>query len=276
MHGSTPLLLVILVGCAGSTTTPGDDEAPTEVRQVSNRAPIAEVEVESLPRVCPVDMIEVSGDYCTSVESKCLRWTVNPVGNRVCAEFRYPTSCVGKLVRKRFCIDEYEYPNKKGERPQAWLTWYDAKRALEARGKRMCTSSEWTMACEGDKLQPYPYGSGYLRDAGACNFDNPMPEHLSVFSAKRPSDRASQVLQALLVPAGSMPRCVSPYGVHDMVGNIDEWVINENGRENRPPYVSGLKSGHVFGVRNNCWGLTDVHGPTFSWYETGTRGCLSL
>ena len=79
----------------------------------------------------------------------------------------------------------------------------------------------------------------------------------------------AQRLDEMLAPAGSKLLCVSSFGVYDMVGNIDEFVINETGQ----PYVSGLMSGHVFGVRNACRPMTEAHGPGFGWYETGGRCC---
>jgi len=78
-----------------------------------------------------------------------------------------------------------------------------------------------------------------------------------------------QALHNMLVLSGSKEQCVSDWGVYDMPGNVDEWVVNESGK----PFVSGLMGGHVFGVRNASRPMTDAHGPTFSWYETGTRCC---
>jgi len=119
-------------------------------------------------------------------------------------------------------------------------------------------------------MKPYPYGDGYHRDVNACNIDNAMPKEIKdILKVDKHDSKEGRALDDLLVPAGSMPQCVSPFGVYDMVGNIDESVINESGQ----PYVSGLMSGHVFGVRNACRPMTEAHGPTFSWYETGGRCC---
>jgi formylglycine-generating enzyme required for sulfatase activity len=232
-------------------------------------------------------MVEIDGDFCTAVEEECLQWVCsdgtpgcppNPTGR--CGEYRKPSRCIGSVRHKHYCIDKYEYPNVQDQRPQSWLSWYDAAKLAKSKGKRLCTDSEWTMACEGEEMQPYPYGDGYVRDRTACNFDNSTlysnedgtELRIDVFSAKAPQDKTSSVLQSLLVPSGTMSRCTSPYGVHDMVGNIDEWVVNESGK----PFVSGLKGGHVFGVRNACRPMTEVHGPTFAWYETGTRFCQDV
>lgn len=229
-------------------------------------------------RACLSDMAEVQGDYCTDAQETCLKW-VNADGTQTdppippktgrCGVFKQPSTCLGRRVHKHFCIDTYEYPNVKGEKPKSWMTWYDMKRACESNKKRLCTRSEWTFACEGPDMKPYPYGDGYHRDKTACNFDNVVPKDLDVMHVTRPDSEGGKILDGMLVPAGSMPRCVSPFGVHDQIGNIDESVVNESGH----PYVSGLMSGHVFGVRNACRPMTEIHGPEFSWYETGGRCC---
>jgi formylglycine-generating enzyme len=246
---------------------------------------------------CPGDMVEVEGDFCPNVEERCLRW-VDLRGNTVslgfgqsaqdwdvsarCGEFKYPTRCLStEKVHKHYCIDVYEYPNIEGERPRSWMTWYDARTALEKQGKRMCSPSEWSFACEGPEMHPYPYGDGYHRDSTSCNTDNPFHEDpnepinpktgkrplLNVFHATSHKTPTATVLDQMLVTAGYKPNCVSPFGVHDLVGNIDEWVALDG----KPSYLMG---GHVFGVRNNCRADTTGHGPLFSWYETGTRGCM--
>ena len=48
--------------------------------------------------------------------------------------------------------------------PQYMASWYEAKTTCEGIGKRLCSDTEWTLACEGPEHQPYPYGDGYARD----------------------------------------------------------------------------------------------------------------
>jgi len=207
-----------------------------------------------------------------------------------CGEFKSPTVCKAPLVHKRFCIDKFEYPNVEGQLPQDWMTWYDVKSACEAKGKRLCGKSEWTFACEGPDMHPYPYGDGFHRDRTSCNTDNPVPEEhghqLNVKKATARNTHEGEVLHSLLVPAGSKEKCVSPFGVHDQIGNIDEYVDNPNGHHwrntgdpkhpDRGPFISGLVGGHVFGVRNACRPMTDAHNEGFSWYETGGRCCSDV
>jgi sulfatase modifying factor 1 len=269
----------ILIGCSATR----QEKIENNSLLTDTVAPQTTAQIDAAPITnCPSDMVEVKGNYCPVVEEVCLQWvdshgqpfTHGEGVNERCGEWKYPTKCLSfNRVSMHYCIDRYEYPNVAGQRPQSWMTWYDAKKTLEFEGKRLCTQSEWTFACEGNggSPQPYPYGNGYVRDRTACNFDLHV-SGVDVFKSKRPGDATSQILDSLLVPSGSMPRCVSPFGVYDMVGNLDEWVVNQSGG----PFSSGLMSGHVWGVRNRCRAQTTAHGPTFGWYETSTRGCQDV
>ncbi len=214
---------------------------------------------------CPDDMIEIDGNFCPIVEQVCLKYLDKPICNKYdpldptkclpgqlreparCAEYRYPSKCLSKTLRKaHFCIDKYEGGVKKGEFPPYMKSWLDGKVECEAKGKRLCIDYEWTLACEGPSMKPYPYG--YKRDSSACNIDKDQRkgfDHSKVF-------RFTPQMLAWLdqrVAAGSMPNCVSDYGVYDMTGNVDEATVNESG----VPYKNALKGGHwVKGARNRC------------------------
>jgi sulfatase modifying factor 1 len=217
---------------------------------------------------CPEGMVEVEGDYCPALEQKCLRW-VDPETTvpRRCAEFAPTGTCQGKTVKKHFCIDRFEYPNKSGEKPVIMKTWYEAADACKAQGKRLCGDSEWTLACEGQERLPYPYG--YNRNSEACNIDKPHPD-VNEKALANPATREAEVARLWQGEnSGSRESCVSPYGVYDMTGNVDEWVINESGM----PYKSGLKGGYWGPVRDRCRPMTTAHYEQFSFYQIGFRCC---
>lgn len=65
-----------------------------------------------------------------------------------------------------FCIDRFEYPNRRGAYPWIMVTWMEAAALCKRAGERLCTEAEWTFACEGEEAMPYPYG--YKRDAEVC------------------------------------------------------------------------------------------------------------
>ena len=115
------------------------------------------------------------------------------------------------------------------------------------------------------------YGDGYARDAQACNIDRPYiwPHPEKVYD---PGTRESELARLdQREPSGSRAACVSPYGVHDMVGNVDEWVVNVS--QFGKPYLSGLKGGYWGPVRTRCRPMTTAHDETFRYYQIGFRCC---
>lgn len=215
---------------------------------------------------CPDNMVEVEGEYCPYLEQKCLRW-LDPETKMRCAEFAPTSKCQSRTVKKHFCIDRYEWPNKVGEKPVVMKTWYEAKDSCTSVGKRLCGDSEWTTACEGEEHLPYPYG--YARNADACNIDKPHPD-VNEVALGNPATRDAEAARLdQRDPSGSHESCVSPYGVFDMTGNVDEWVVNESGA----PYKSGLKGGYWGPVRTRCRPMTTAHAELFSFYQIGFRCC---
>ena len=215
---------------------------------------------------CPSGMVEVEGEYCPALEQRCLRW-LDPETKLRCAEFAPTGPCQTKTIRKHFCVDRYEFPNKAGEKPLIGSTWYESRDACKAEGKRLCNDSEWTLACEGQERLPYPYG--YARNAEACNIDkpHPKPDENAMFDPKRRAAEFARLNQS--DPSGAREACVSPFGLADMAGNVDEWVVNESGY----PYKSGSKGGYWGPVRTRCRPMTTAHYEHFSFYQLGFRCC---
>jgi formylglycine-generating enzyme required for sulfatase activity len=222
---------------------------------------------EAIPesKACPDDMVEVEGDYCSSIEQTCQKW-LEPEMIR-CEKF-LPSKCIGRTTHKHFCIDKYEWPNRPGENPIVMKTWSEARIACRTVGKRLCDDSEWTLACEGEELFPYPYG--YERNAEACNIDKshiPVNEK-ALYDPQRQEAELTRLWQG--EPSGTREACVSPYGVHDMTGNVDEWVVNESGK----PFNSGLKGGYWGVVRTRCRPMTTSHDENFGYYQISWRCCV--
>src|SRR4029079_4034139 len=133
----------------------------------------------SSPTVCGEGMVLVDGIYCPYVGHTCTSFLNEE--RDVCQRYAPEVLCEGRLQRRRFCVDVFEYPNMEGVIPAVMTDFNDARRACAVEGKRLCTAEEWEFACEGTQMWPYPYGTE--RDPTACNIDRPvtMPE-LAAFS----------------------------------------------------------------------------------------------
>jgi sulfatase modifying factor 1 len=230
------------------------------VKTVTNPLP-------NVSSVCAPGMVEVDGDFCPYVEQKCLRW-LDPETKMRCAEFGPTSDCPAhSAIHKHFCVDQYEYPNVAGSKPQIMVTFNQAQKECSLGGKRLCGESEWTLACEGAERLPYPYG--YARNAEACNIDRPHPDPNERLIAD-PRTRDAEVARLdQRDPSGAHDSCVSPFGAYDMTGNVDEWVVNESGH----PHKSGLKGGYWGPVRDRCRPMTTAHDENFAFYQIGFRCC---
>jgi formylglycine-generating enzyme required for sulfatase activity len=217
-------------------------------------------------------MVEVQGEYCPAVEQFCLRQVEpkHPERDR-CAEFAATGRCLGIPMPRHFCIDRYEWPNRAGVKPDFAMDWNHANEQCRMAGKRLCNDSEWTLACEGEERLPYPYG--YERNSEACNIDRPyiMPDDNKWGNLKTRGEELQRLDQR--DPSGARESCISPYGVYDMTGNVDEWVMNEKGSEKEKPYVSGLKGGYWGPVRDRCRPMTTDHNQWHTGYQIGFRCC---
>jgi formylglycine-generating enzyme required for sulfatase activity len=164
----------------------------------------------------------------------------------------------------------------RGVVPQAYISQVQARRACEEASKRLCRPEEFIRACRGpSKSDFYPYG-GQRRRSGWCNEGKGSfvgIAHGMDFSKITYEDFNDPSLNQMangLAPTGSFPRCASPDGLYDMVGNLHEWVDEEVGGKGR------FRGGWYGDAENNghgCLYVTSAHEPTYHDYSTGFRCC---
>lgn len=228
---------------------------------------------------CPPDMVHVAGkmvagdsEYIEALQDlTCVRW-INKNYPPRCDKFdegQWKKRLVGlKRVPMDFCIDRYEWPDREGERPRVMVNWLDSGAECQRVGKKLCTEEEWSFACEGEEALPYPYG--YSRDPGTCNIDQPWtdPDEGKLWPIREESWAEVERLWRG-DRSGERQTCVSPFGVRDMTGNVDEWTTSTRSTGHR----SILKGGYWSVVRNRCRPATRIHNEWHVFYQQGFRCC---
>ena len=208
---------------------------------------------------CPVGMRLVEGAYCPNAVQTCKRW-LDPPGRYHefrCAEYAQPATCKAPRKPMRFCIDadEQRLAGSADPRPSNHVSWLTASSSCEARGARLCTEHEWTFACEGEEMRPYPYG--FVRDAAACNIDRGELGG----GVGRLVDHRTEV--------GANRACTSPFGVRDLAGNLEEWTVASSKHE----HATLLKGSWWLPGRSTCRAANGGHDAYYQGTETGFRCC---
>jgi formylglycine-generating enzyme required for sulfatase activity len=203
-------------------------------------------------------MILVEGEYCPEVHHRCVSYA-DPEGSALhgqrCARFKEPPLCLSpERERMRYCIDSVEFVAPDQALPQNSVTFAEASEACASLGKRLCTESEWTFACEGETLRAYPYG--FARDSSACNAD------------RKELVTPDGQLRDLRSKPGQYPRCTSVFGVLDLTGNLEEYVVAD-GTTAKP-----LRKGAYWQpAANHCRASQPHPDAAHSGVEVGFRCC---
>ncbi|MBC8288560.1 MAG: SUMF1/EgtB/PvdO family nonheme iron enzyme [Nitrospinae bacterium] len=137
-----------------------------------------------------------------------------------------------KIFLKEFYIDRYEvthkrykkyiddlgaippsnwqgvnFPEGKDNEPVTHVSWYDAANFCQWAKKKLPSEKLWERAAKGKDSREYPWGDTFQEKWANL------------------SDRPGSKSQPVAV--GSFPKGASPEGVHDLIGNVWEWVDND-------------------------------------------------
>jgi hypothetical protein len=154
-----------------------------------------------------------------------------------------------KIGATQFCIDRYEWPNRKGALPQSYISQYGARDSCFTAGKRLCSSEEWSLACSGPYSWNYPYGQEYERYACVTH-------------------------DTTVRPSGSKPECRAFFGTFDMSGNLLEWTSTPS--KDNPQFFNVMGGFWQSGPRSGCFDTRYSYFPQNRHNPVGFRCCKEI
>jgi formylglycine-generating enzyme required for sulfatase activity len=138
------------------------------------------------------------------------------------------------------------YSIGKEDFPVANITHDDAKSYAKWAGKRLPTEAEWEKAARGPDGNPYPWGEKWDPTKSNCN----------------------EIGFRNTVRVGEMRTDKSVYGVHDMMGNVQEWTSDVLKAYPRSPAANDdvFKRGYI-AVRGGSYAMKGDS--MFLWTRSG-------
>ncbi|MCA3271413.1 MAG: formylglycine-generating enzyme family protein [Roseomonas sp.] len=125
---------------------------------------------------------------------------------------------------------------------QAYCAWLNQSLGLRRGTYRLASEAEWEWACRAGKTEPFSFGKTI--SIGQANYDG-----TEIYGKGKQG-----VYRERTVPVGSLP--ANPWGLHEMHGNVWEWVEDTYGpypavATDSRPQVDGDQSKRV--LRGGSW-----------------------
>ncbi len=116
----------------------------------------------------------------------------------------------------------------KHNHPVVQISYEDALAFAAWAGKRLTTEEEWEAAARGTDDRLFPWGNTWLTRLG--NFE------ASALGDTTPVNRFA-------------PEAASPFGIHDLLGNVYEWTATLY----RPATAAGQPGRRIHILKGGCW-----------------------
>ena len=117
--------------------------------------------------------------------------------------WRRPNAWIGNQRHPK----AWENQNIVGNHPVVQVSWNDAQAYATWLGKRLPTEAEWEKTARGIDGRKYPWGNVFNLDIEGVTL------HANIAGNN-------------LMSIDSFPTGISPYGVYNLIGNVEEWTAD--------------------------------------------------
>ena len=189
----------------GGTTPPQSDPYENMELIPAGEFRMGSDDEEARPWEKPVHTVYVDAFYIDKYEVTNAQYAafLNVKGKHVEANREWIG--IGTTAHIDFIARKYQVRNGQENKPVMGVSWYGAMAYAEWAGKRLPTEAEWEKAARGGlRGVNYPWGNNI--DSSRARYSQP------------------QSLVFPTVDVGTYPP--NGYGLYDMVGNVDEWVLD--------------------------------------------------
>lgn len=212
-----------------------DEVSEAPVKNVPSPSPLPSGERTKVRGDASEMLLIPSGEFTMGSSDNEIVDIINKFGGKAKPVWYKNETPKKKVFVKDFYIDRYEVANSQYKRfktdhvvpfgrenhPAVNVNWEEANAYCKRLSKRLPSEEEWEKAARGADGRQFPWGKDFDK-AKANTQASGLGGEVRVGSYKE--ETTASLFPGGTVPVGSLDKGVSPYGVHDMSGNVWEWT----------------------------------------------------